>query len=78
MEGSPLGALDRLLGAKDRDLRWAELVLASVFPLSLLPFATVHPGWRFTIALIAGILGTLAVLRGVATRRLGRPALFVN
>ena len=77
MEGSPLGALDRLLGAKDRDLRWAELVLASVFPLSLLPFATVHPGWRFTIALIAGILGTLAVLRGVATRRLGRPALLV-
>ena len=77
MEGSPLGALDRLLGAKDRDLRWAELVLASVFPLSLLPFATVHPGWRFTIALIAGILGTLAVLRGVATRDLGRPALLV-
>ena len=67
MEGSPLGALDRLLGAKDRDLRWAELVLASVFPLSLLPFATVHPGWRFTIALIAGILGTLSVMRGVAT-----------
>ena len=77
MEGSPLGPLDRLLGARDRDLRWAELVLASVFPLSLLPFATVHPAWRFTIALIAGILGTFVVMRGVATRRLGRPALLV-
>ncbi len=77
MEGSPPGALDWLLGARDRDLRWAELVLAAAFPLSLLPFATVHPGWRFTIALIAGLLGALAVVRGVATRKVGRPALLV-
>ncbi|MED5372807.1 MAG: O-antigen ligase family protein [Myxococcota bacterium] len=65
------------MAARDRDLRYGELLLGALFPLSLLPYATVHPGWRAGIALLAGLLGAAAVLRGLATRQIGRKAVMV-
>lgn len=50
-------------------LRWTDVGVALLLPLSVLPFATVHEGWRAALAVGAALIGGLALLRGLDRRR---------
>ena len=43
--------------------------MGALLPLSLLPFGTVHEGFRALLALLAAVAGGLALLRGLGRRR---------
>ena len=49
-------------------LRHTDLGVAALLPLSLLPFAAVHEGWRAALGVLAAVVGGLALVRGLSRR----------
>lgn len=66
-----MGADTSLKAAFEGPVRYLEVVLAALVPLAILPFATVHPGWRSALALLAGVVGLAMALRGLSRRSAG-------
>lgn len=74
MQGpAPNPPLARLMHALGRHkLPVPEVLLSAMFGVALVPFATVHAGWRSVIAVLAGVLSTVVILQGLSWRRLDK------
>lgn len=74
MQGpAPNPPLARLMHALGRHkLPVPEVLLSAMFGVALVPFATVHAGWRSVIAVFAGVLSTVVILQALSWRRLDK------